>query len=616
MFLSAPAIRRLRLAGIVVGGGAAVFLLAAVLLLGFGWGLLRPLAERRLAAAHDRPVRIGAIGRAGGGLFQPVLAIRDVTVGQPAWAGRGAMVELARAEVSLPVLPLLVGRVRPRLTRIDGLRAHLLRLADGRANWEGRKRGEGDGGPDLGAVAIADAVVDLDDRRHQHRFALALRSDARGFRVNGPGQIAGVPATLALSGPAVGGNGPWPFQARITSPLVSLDARGTMAKPLDVGHFTAQLRSEGHDLTDLDHIIQAGLPASQPFRLTATIIHDKPAWIVRGLAGTLGRSDLRAELEVRKRPDDRTLLKGRFFSNGFDFDDLASDAQLAQAAAAARRTGPRVVPSTRIDLSKLRALDGVVQVDIRRLLSRKPSIFRTLSGTLTLDHGVLTAAPLRSQLAAGTLAGSAVVRHQAGRPLLLLDLRLRGGRLERLFRTNGIVDGPLDAHIKLSGHGETVRDAVAQGQGRIGVAGLNGSLTRRVALLLGADVGRGLFAGNSERTGLRCLVADFALSHGVARAGPLVIDTDVARADGQGQVRLADERILIHLTGSPKKNSALRLNGPITVAGTLSQPTINPPPQTKTVGGLLKMVGKALGGDRQPLGQDADCRGLAARALR
>jgi len=616
MPLSAPAIRRFRMAGIVAAASLALLFVIAVLLLSFGWGLLRPFAERRLSAALDRPVRIGSIARGGGGLFRPVLAIRDVTVAQPRWAGPGTMVRLARADVRLPVLPLLAGHPRPEPLRVAGLRAHLIRLPDGRANWESGRGGGGGDGPDLEAVAIEDAVVDLDDRRHRHRFTLALRSDAKGFSLSGPGTIADVPASLQLTGPAVGGRGAWPFQARITSRLVGLDARGEMKRPLDVGHFTARLRTEGHDLADLDRLIGAGLPATQPFRLAATVTHDGRAWLLHDLSGTIGRSALRADLAVRKGKDDRTSLTGRLVSTGLDFDDFASDAQLARARADAKRTGPRIVPSTRIDLSKLRQLDGAVQVDIRRLLSKQPSIFRTLSGTLKLEGGVLTAAPLRSELVAGTVTGSAVVRHRSGAPLLSLDLRLRGGRLERLFRTNGILSGPLDAHIRVAGHGETIRDAVARGDGRIGLAGVGGSLTRRVALLLGADVGRGLFAGNSDRTGLRCLVGVFPLAHGVARASPLVVDTDVARADGQGEIRFADERVLLHLYGAPKKNSALRLNGPITVAGTLSRPTINPPPQTKTVGGLLKMVGKALGGDRKPLGQDANCRALAAGALR
>lgn len=619
MLPSTPATRRIRIVVGAVGAVVLLLLLSALLLLNFGWGLLRPLAARRLSAALERPVRIGAIQRVGGGLLHPLLAIRDVSIPQPGWAGPGDMLRLREGRVALPALPLLVGHIEPELARIDGLRLALIRDKDGRATWERpgpKQHGGGGGAPDLSRVVMTDAIVSIDDRKHQHRFTLSLGSDAHGFRAAGPGSISGQPATLLLVGPPVSRIGAWPFRAEIHSTPVTVIATGRMRAPLDIGHFTARLETHGHDLTDLDHVIEAGLPPSQPFRLSTSVIHDKPRWVIRGLSGTIGRSALRGDMTVDKQGGGRTFLKGSIVSSGFDFDDLSSDAQLAKGRAEEARTGPRLFPTTRIDLSKLRRTDGVLHVDIRRILSTKPTVFRTLKGTMTLDHGVLTAAPLHADMVAGTLAGSLVVRHASGTPLLLVDLRLANSRFERLFKTNGILFGPLAGRAKLAGHGETVREAIGRSDGRIALAGEGGVMTKRVAAFLGADVGHGLFAGNTDQTGVRCIVANFAVAHGMARPHPLVIDTDIARADGAGSIRLADERMDLRLFGTPKRNSALRLNGPIVVSGTIEQPKPNPPPQTKSVGGLLKMVGKALGGDKGPIARDADCRALVAQALR
>lgn len=618
MPLSAPVVRRLRRAAVAIGAALLLLALAGLLLLSFGWCLLRPLAERRLSAALGRPVRIAGIERVSGGLFHPVLRVSGVAVDQPAWVGPGPMIRLRAAEVRIAALPLLVGRVEPQLTRLSGLRARLVRDAGGRANWEAdpSHRTRGSSSPDLGAVRVEDAILWVDDRQHFLRFRLALASDARGFRVDGPGTIAGSSARFTLAGPAVGGKQAWPFRATVRSGRVTLVANGRMKKPLDVGHMAGRVESHGDNFADLGPVIQTGLPDTQPFHLTAAVSHDQPNWRVSDLAGRLGRSAVRGNLEIGRQDPTRTFLKGSLVSTGFDFDDLATDAQRAVAARQERRTGPRLIPSTRIDLSKLRTLDGELHIDAHRLLSRTPTVFRSLKATLTLDHGVLTVASARAGLVSGEVAGTAVVRHQTGRPLLLLNLRLTGGRLEKLAHTGGVLAGPVAGHLVLRGYGETVAAAMGRGSGRIGMASRGGEITRRVALFLGADVGRGLFEGNSERTGLRCLVADFAVRNGVARPDPLVVDTDVARADGRGRILLATERVDLQLTGAPKKNSALRLNGPIEAGGTLEQPSFNPPPQTKTVGGILKMVGRALGGPRQPLATDADCAALAARALR
>lgn len=615
--MSGPsATRRLKIAGLAVGGAILLLSIGAILLLSFGWGLLRPIAERRLSASLDRRVTIGRIHRLGGGPFDPLLGIEDVRVAQPAWIGPGEMLRLREARVRLPVPGLLAGRPRPAIMLLDGMRLTLARDASGRANWE-RPAPEHPTGPapDLRRLVVHDAVIALDDAMHRHRFLTCLTIDARGFRLAGPGDVAGSPATIAVEGPHVGGGGPWPFRAAIRSPRVTLLARGRMDAPLDPDRFTAAARASGHDLADLGSLIEAGLPRTQPFRLAATIRHDRPTWMVGGLSGTIGRSNLAGAISVRKRGD-RMRIDGALSSTGFDFEDLASDAWLARSAAEEQRIGPRLLPATPIRLDRLRRTDGTLKLHITHILSRTPTVFRTLDGVLTLDHGVLTAAPLAARLAAGVLGGSAVVRHRSGTPLLLLDLRLAGSRLEGVFRTGGIFSGPLDGRILLQGHGATMRDAVAHADGRVAFVSRDGAIGRRAALFLGSDVGRGLFAGNAARVGMRCLIADFALRGGTARPAPLVIDTPVARADGSGAITLTDERVAIALDGGPKRASILRLDGPIAVRGTMGYPTFNPPPQTKTVGGLVRMVGKAIGGGPAPRAADADCAGLAARALR
>lgn len=603
---------------IAAGGVVLVLIAAMLLLLAFGWPLLRGPIERRVAASLERPVRIGALRRSGGGLFAPVLRFDDVTVAQPDWAGRGDMLRIAHARIRLPIVPLLIGRAKPEVIAIEGLRATLVTNAAGKSNWRRAPReGKPSGGArvDLGHMVLSDARLTLDDARRDRHLIADVAIDPSAFRLSGSGTIAGTPARLSITGAGVAGQRDWPFRASLISAAVSLHAEGRADRPLDVGHFTARVTSTGRDVKDLDRVIEAGLFATQPYTLAATITHDRRDWRIAGLRGRIGRSDVSADLTVEKR-DGRTLLNGRLVSNGFDFDDLASDRGLAEDAAKARLLGPRLFPDTRINLAKLRRLDGTLRFDLRRLLFKEPSSFRSLSGTATLDHGVLTVAPLVAGLGGGRVTGSASVRHQSGLPLLGLDLTLTGARMERLFTDPDVATGALAGRARLSGHGETVRAAAAHFSGTLGLAGRHGAINRRTALIAGSDVGRALTADGSETTAMRCLVAHFRADGAFARPDMLILDTGVGRADGAGRIDLATERLELSLRGNAKLGGGLKLDQPLRVQGVIKRPEIIAPPKATTARSVLRMIGRAIAGDTPPPVGDTDCAALSARALR
>jgi hypothetical protein len=71
---------------------------------------------------------------------------------------------------------------------------------------------------------------------------------------------------------------------------------------------------------------------------------------------------------------------------------------------------------------------------------------------------------------------------------------------------------------------------------------------------------------------VRCAVADFKVTNGVARADRVVLDTGVVVATGSGAVNLDKERISLRLEGHSKKPRLLRLFAPITLEGPLASP--------------------------------------------
>ena len=69
------------------------------------------------------------------------------------------------------------------------------------------------------------------------------------------------------------------------------------------------------------------------------------------------------------------------------------------------------------------------------------------------------------------------------------------------------------------------------------------------------------------------------------------------------------------LTGAPKRNSVLRLPGSVSALGTIRDPSIMIPREVKSLGNVLKSVGRALKGKQGPEAADADCAALHSRTL-
>jgi uncharacterized protein involved in outer membrane biogenesis len=608
---AAALLQRHRRALVMLVCAAAAILLALLLVLTFGWALLRQPLERHLASRLGRRVSIGSIRRVDRGFFHPELQIDNLHIGQPDWTGGGDMVVVRRARVKLPLLPLLGGRALPSAIDISGLSITLIRRDADHASWKGLP--PGDGLPaSLRHLGIANGVLMLDDRKRDHHFTARIAADDAGLRIAGGGTLQGRKSTIRLTGPAPAG-GPWPFRLDYRSSIANATLLGRADHPLDIGHFGAHAIGWTDDLKHLDLLIEAGLPATQPARLSVDFRRDRAAWTLASLRARVGRSDFAGRLALHKEGD-RTKVTGTFASDSLDFDDLASNEGLARAAAKRRLYGPRVIPDTAIHLEHMRHTDAVLSVSVGHLRAARASAVRSAAARFVLDHGVLTAHPLTVRLAKGAVLGWVQVRHPAGAPVLLADLRLNEASL--LMPLGNSASGTLAGRLRLRGRGWTIRDAVAHADGRIGLIVHEGAINRRAALFLGSDAGRALLEGKSETTALRCAIGRFVVRRGVASADPLLIDTNVSRADGSGTVDLSDERIALTLTGRPKLANAARLKLPIEITGTLSQPRLLPPKVPRNAGTLLKLIGHALSGDHAAPAPDADCVSLSAQALR
>lgn len=618
----------------IVFGVASLMAIALLFVAAFPVGLLRGVVEDRLSASLGSKVSVGNVERTPFISFTPLISVRDVSIDQPTWVGPGKLLTVSRVEARISVMSVLLGDTAPRSLRIEGLTANFVRRADKRNNWsDNEKDGGGGGVPKLRDLIIENSRFTLRDDRRRLFVSGGIAADARdGLRVAAQGRFHQSPVKIVARGGGIAGvdpAAPYPFALRMRSSLLVLDAEGKMAGTLTLKNFTGTISARAPDLKYLDDIVEAGLIRTQAIALSANVRRDFPDWHIESLKGIVGRSPLSGSAVIRKR-DGRSKIDGAIRFAALDFADITSDEGLARAAALRARIGPRVIPRTRINLSKIGRTDGVLRVRADRLIIPRGSVFTSLSGTLSLEGKTLTVSDFVATMKRGRLFGALRVKQGQGPPLLSVDARFEGATLAQWFGSSEQADGPVRGRIVLSGRGDTIREALARADGRVALVVKDGEIKATIAHVLGQDLGRAIGQALGKRdahVSLRCVVAQFDARNGVLIPSPLVVETGVSAGRGSGAIRLDGETIALTVSGASKKKTALRIEEPLRIGGTLSNPTISvagvAASRQPTVKTALKVLGRSIGGlfdgktSAQPIAPASiGCAALAAAALR
>ncbi|ATW03839.1 AsmA family protein [Sphingorhabdus sp. YGSMI21] len=588
----------------------AIFLLAILLLGAVPASIFKTVISEKLQGASDREVAIGSVSRDSFFSYTPVITVHNVRVAQPAWAGEGDFLKLKSISARVAVLDILTGSARPDRLAVDGLDIALIRDKDGRANWdEGNRNNDmDDRGPVLTDLDVGNSRFSFTD----HKRGLSIEgpvsiNSEEGLRAEGSGTFLESKASMLFTGGAIAGIDPeadYPFSVSLQAPALELTATGIMQGVLNTDRFTASLSARAPTLKNLDQIIEAGLFGTQKIDLQANIRHENKDWYVKKLSGTIGRSNLSGKADILKR-DGRTKIDATIKFSTLDFDDLADDAGLAKAAALTRRIGPRVLPNTRINLSKMGPTDGQMTFTVDRLLSRRDTIFRSVHGKLSLDHKVIKITNLLVGLKSGRMSGSVQVDHRSGAPKLSTDLTLSGASISDLIGNGDIVTATMRGRIKLAGTGDTFREALEKADGKAAMVASGGSVRATVAHVLGQNLGGAVeeIIGNPKaRVPLRCLVANFTARNGILTPSPLAIDTTVSIGRGEGRITLKGETVSLILRGGAKGKSALRIVDPIKITGTLNAPAVSvaglgkaSDAEKPSLGDVLKVATKSIG---------------------
>lgn len=626
-----------------------LILAVVIFLLLFDWNWLRGPIGRWASTEYNREVALN--GDLDVDLFRwtPSVVVRDLKFGGPDWARERDTAVVDRIEARFRLRKLFAGQVELPLLSITRPRVVLISTEEGRQSWDldpdKPDDGEGLKLPLINQLIIQDGRISLDAQ--DRGITLEATVDAReaasdadgtsGFVLTGEGAINGSPLTLKIEGGPfinIRRDRPYRFEATLAGAQSRLVADGAITRPFDLGRFTSTLSLQGQDMNDLYLLTGVTLPSTPPYRLSGSLTRDDDLWTFNDFSGRVGGSDLSGD--VRARTGERLHVVADLRSQRLDVDDLIAilggetrtNAAGTETTTVSSGGAPgKLLPDATLQVERLRTMDGTLTYRAVSVKANDLDITGVRIGA-ELENGILDLDPVSFAFNRGELNGTARINATRDQPYSAIDFRLAGYPLESIVPIKGGVVplvGRALGRARLEGPGASIHDFAGASKGSISLVVPSGELRTAFAELLGVNASAGLtrlLRGDQSRSAIRCAVADFDVSGGIARAKTFVVDTDVVLATGTGSINLGAETMDLRIDGESKKPRLLRLWTPITVRGPLTGPSVGVDTgallaQGGAVGVLAAVIAPvaALFAFVDPgLAKDANCGSLIAGA--
>lgn len=628
----------------MIGGSivAALILAAVIFLLLFDWDWLRGPIGRYASARTGREVRIEGHLRVHPWSWTPGAEVQGLRIGNPKWVGSGDLVYVREVDLSVRLLPLFTGHLDLPLLRLIQPQIDLIRDKDDRANWRF-------GGPTASAPAqlppiqrfvIRDGHVTIKDARRDLTLTGMINAaendngTGQGFQLTGQGTMNKNAFRLqATGGPLihVQASRPYDFTLDVRAGATHVTANGRLLKPFNLGAIQAEVTANGPNLADLYDLTGIPLPVTPAYSFAAHVDRQRNKFILTGLRGRVGESDLEGSATMDK-PNDRRTVAADLSSKRLVFSDLLAvtgGGPKVKTASDRPPTPPgRLLPDAPLYRERLQDMDAKLRYRAQSVVTARWPL-RQLAIDLTLDHGLLILDPLDFEFPQGRLAGRVRLDSRKTPAVTDLDMRLSNLSLDKMLTAKGggqaPVEGVMMARAQLHGVGDTVHAAASAANGRVVMVVPHGEMRQAFAELLGINLANGLYlllSKDPKETPLRCAVADLEVKDGVARVSNAVFDTGVVRAQGRGDIDLKNETVDLRLEGQTKKPRFLRVWAPITLKGSLLHPKPGvdvgkAAPQiglAAAIGAVLAPLAAILPFVEPGLAKDADCAALIGEA--
>ena len=455
-----------------------------VLVLVFDWNWIKGLVEREASQALGRTVVIE------GDLdvqlsWSPLIRMDHLRLANAPWSPEPSLLTLQRLVFRLDLRELLRGRVvLPTVELVEPV-LRLETSEQGQPNWTFEPNRPAKDSPTplafprIGEVHLREGrVTYIDYSSHKEMAATlaevhATTTDAeQRLKVEGVGQLASTPLQFTLYAGTLqdlSANRPFPLQVQLVTPPWQIDLHGTIAQPLQLQGVVAEV-----SLTRLaseqpsDHGQAA--PSQEPYKLTGHLTQEGDGWAVRGLAGTLGTSDLRGDIFLEMQ-EKRPLVRAELFSRHLDVRDLQALGGTAgppPPPTAATTPGEDAPPAPLLNLELTRVVDAQLHFEGQTVLMAHQTLHK-VSTDLALHDGHLTLTPV-FQLAGGTTRAQIELEDRGeAPPHLAVRADIAHVNMQQVFDALGMAyktAGNVDGHVDLTSSGRSIPQLVSSLAGK------------------------------------------------------------------------------------------------------------------------------------------------------
>ena len=581
------------------------------------------------------------------------VALHDVQLGNPPGFGPQPFATVRSASVGVKLLPLLGKRIEVRRIAIDGLSATLISRGDTN-NWQDLTESKQPAPPpqqaapasspnaSVGEVKISDASLVMRDEVKKSTVRVLLQNldigklatDAAGSSVqNVDGKGTYLSQTDAQE--KSGAEQPLPFSVHTAG--LTLDARQHSLAPATIemkfGDLALIITASGQKLStdrniegtisipkvSLRKMMQAlgivppvmrDAHALEAFALKSNYHLTRRALQLSGLNLALDDTHLQGNAAVEDLQSDALSFDLRVDS--IDLDRYRAPETKAPAAAkdASKSTAP--APPTPLPLETIRKLNLQGTLRIGTAIVQKLQ-FTNIVLPLTAKDGRLRLGPTSAGLYGGQYNGDIMLDAHPAEAQLAVNEHLHGtdvGALVKAAYDSTRLSGHADADVVASGTGNTDQALIHSLNGKIDAVVKQGALNgidfqyelQRAGMLLKRQV-PAAHAG-PERTVFNTLIAHCTLANGMLKNDDLRIETDFLKVHGKGTLDMGSEAVNYQLAASTLSGAQGSANGlealkgmevPLTVTGTLSNPSIRPDVEALAKGQLGNMAKQKAG---------------------
>lgn len=560
---------------------------------------LKPTFEKIVAAQTHRQVKVAGDFQLYFAPFNVKFLAEGLTISNPEWAGRGNFFSAKKIDSRISTWSLITGNRRINWLGLEDGHVDLQWDKQGKRNtWTfSEEKGDPLELPIIRRALVQGTLVRYVDPRMQVEAGIRIHTvEARdtqfasSIRFDGNGTARGTRFTLAgemLTPNATVAGGQNQLKLHVEGVRTQIDVSGTLPGATEIEGADLQMDARGQNLADIFSVGGIAVPDTRSYRLRSALTKRGDEWRFTRLRGRFGASDLAGTFTVKMK-EPRLLLTADLATHTLDIIDAGpfigySPQASAAGAVVTRAAGtPRILPDAPLRVEALKNFDAKVNWTVRTVRAENLPVSNITLG-LDLDDRLLKLSPLNFSLARGTVNSDITINARRQPVFTDYDIRLSPTPMGVLLAGFGVEEsgttGTLKARVQMTGTGNSVRDSLANSNGRIAVILPKGSFWTRNIQLSELDIGtfvQKMFEKKlKEPVQINCGLIGFSVRNGIAAADPILIDTGKNVMLGRGGFSFKNESIDMAFRADSKKFSLFAGQSPVGIGGYFAKPSID-----------------------------------------